>query len=370
MKRYLIPTAVLAVLLALGVYESRLRPAADAERLPTGEAEWIWASSLDEEDGWVNFFLYRDFDVGERVPAAAELVIRADDGYWVFVNQRAAGSGGFLEGGPSDSYDVAKYLRPGGNRLLVQVRSRRGVGGLLAKLDLGEQGEVVTDRTWRMCTRYETALHGHGFVPEDMEDVKAWGRPPVGGWHVGTEVTRLPVLARQLLANKPAKVARVRGLGRDWEKRFPPPENRESLGRWVIFDLGRVVHGYLNVAFAKPTGARGLVYTGIERPTGPDTADPASRFSSPPGRGSWTDPQPRRFRFVVVLAVADIAGLRVYETAPEWVAERGAGAIRSHRAFDFVPPPSTVSIEDEFWRELERVTGLTGREAFQGGLSG
>lgn len=368
MKRYLILILGLALLLALGVYESRLRPAAVAERLPTGEAEWIWASEVDQDDGWVNFFLYRDFDVGESVPDAANLVIQADSGYWVFVNTHAAGSGGFSEGAPLDSYDVAKFLRPGGNRLLVQVRSRRGIGGLLASLDLGEQGAVVTDGAWQMCRRYEAALRGHGFVPEDREEVKSWGRPPVGDWHVSSEVDRLPLLAAQLLPVQSAKVTRVRSLGRDWERRFPPIRDRESLGRWVIFDLGREVQGYINIAFADTTGSRGLVYTGFDRPTGPDSGDPQTYFSNPPGRGSWTDLQPRRFRFVSVLAVSDIAGLRVFETEPKWVEAR-VGATRSRRAFDFVPPTSAVSIEDEFWRELKRVTGLTGREAFQGGLS-
>ncbi|MCP4202843.1 MAG: hypothetical protein GY769_13040 [bacterium] len=362
----------LVVLLGgLGVYESRIRSAALARELPTREAQWIWASDLDAEDGWVNFFVYRDFVLESGVPDRAELTIQADEGYWAFVNRQAAGSGGFRDGAPVDSYDVAEFLRPGANRLVVQLRSRRGVGGLLARLDLGEAGSVVTDGGWRMCRRYESALLGSGFVPEDIGTVKVWGVPPVGSWPVLPEVVRLPALGDQLLSSQTTDIFRFRALGQsEWVRRFPPPESRLPLGRWVIFDLGRVVHGYMNVVFAAHGGAQGLVYTSLDRPTGPDTADPATRFLSPVGRGSWTDPQPREFRFVTVVALAEIAGLRVFETAPEWVAERGAGEIRRRRAFGFQPPPSAATVEHEFWRELKRVTGLTGREAFESTLGG
>ncbi len=371
LKRYFIRIVVLVALLAaLGVYESRLRPAALARQLPTGAAEWIWASDMDGEDGWVTFFLYRDFQLGESLPDRAELVVQADGGYWAFVNQQAAGAGGFRDRAPSDSYDVAKFLRPGANRLLFQLRSRRGVGGLLARLDLGEQGVVATDGSWRMCRRYQSALLVSGFVPEDRGGVRAWGLPPIGDWRVEPDTVRLPVLGDQLLPVQTAKVTRIRALGREWDRRFPTPESRLPLGRWVVFDLGRVVNGYLNVVFATRAGTRGLIYLGLDRPTGPDRADPAAYFSSPAGRGSWTDLQPREFRFVTVLALSEVAGLRVFETPPEWVAERGAGEVRSRRAFGFVPPSSTATIEDEFWRELKRVTGLTGREAFQSGLGG
>jgi hypothetical protein len=362
--------ALIGVLVGLGVYESRLRPAALARELPTGDAEWIWASDLDAESGWVSFFAYRDFTLEQGVPDRAELLVQADEGYWAFVNQRAVGSGGFRDGAPADSYDVAKFLRPGANRLVVQLRSRRGVGGLLARLKLGEQESVVTDGDWRSCRRYASALLNSGFVPEDVSTVKVWGAPPIGAWRVRSETARLPVLADQLLSVRGLEVARVRALGQpEWDKRFPPPESRLPLGRWVVFDLGRVVHGYINVAFAAHGGVQGLVYTSVDHASGPYTAEPATHFVSPVGRGSWTDLQPREFRFVTVLSLAEIAGLRVFETTPEWVVERGAGVDRPRRAFSF-EPPSTAAVEDEFWRELKRVTGLTGREAFESVLGG
>lgn len=372
MKRFLFRISAIALLLlGLGLYESRLRPAVAARDLPTGSAEWIWAEDLSAADGWVTYFLYRDFEVGPSLPERAELVVEADGGYWAFVNQHAVGSGAYREHAAVDAYEVAAMLRPGANRVVFQVRSRRGVGGLLASLRLGGRGSVVTDGSWKTFRRYENSVLENGFVPEDVGRVKSWGRPPVGAWHVAREVVRVPVLADQLLPVQSAGVVRIRALGaRDWNKKFPAPEAHEPLGRWVIFDLGRVVSGYINVTFAERSGARGLLYTSLDRPAGPDASDPAAWFVSPPGRGSWSEAQPREFRFVTVLALAEISGLRVFETPAEWVAARGAGEIRSRRAFGFAPPPSATTVEDEFWRELERVTGLTGREAFEGVLGG
>lgn len=370
MKRTLLP--ILAVLLlALGIYESRLRPAALARSLPTGTAEWIWSADVDAEDGWASFFVYRDFEVGAVVPTRAQLVVQADGGYWAFVNQHPVGSGGFREGAPADSYQVETFLRPGANRLLLQVRSRRGIGGVIANLDLGDSPGVVTDGRWKAFARYESAVLGPGFIPEDVVSTKVWGRPPIGAWPVSSQAAEIPLLADQLLPEQRARVTRIRPLGqRDWEKRFPSPDEHLPLGRWVVFDLGEVVHGYVNVAFASRAGVRGLIYTNRERPSGPDTADPAVWFAAPPGRGSWTDLQPRSFRFVTVLSLAELSGLRVFETDPGWVEARGAGQVRSRRAFSFTPPDSTATIEHEFWSELQRVTGLTGREAFERGPSG
>ena len=50
--------ALIALLVALGLYESRLRPARLGQKLPTGQAEWIWASDVGVEDGWASFFVY------------------------------------------------------------------------------------------------------------------------------------------------------------------------------------------------------------------------------------------------------------------------------------------------------------------------
>ncbi len=366
MSRWTRILLVAALLLGLAAYQRWLAPGRLAGRLPTGGAEWIWAGDSDTYVGWVNFFVYKDFVLEGDPPEAAELVIEADEGYWAFLNGKPVGSGGFRGGAELDGYDVAGFLRPGANRILVQLKSRRGVGGLLAALDLGAAGSVPTDRSWRMSRRYEPAMVASGFLPEDDGEVLVWGSPPIGSWGTPQGVVRVPLLGEQLASKQARQAFRIRTLGRpEWERQFPAPERRIPLGRWVVFDLGEITQGYVNVVFATTVGARGLIYTGIERALGPDSADPAAWFLAPPGRGSWSDVEPRRFRFVTVLADAEVAGLRVFETEAEWAASRARAEKRSASAFDFEPPPSGPAVEDEFWGELERVTGLAGREALE-----
>ncbi|MFQ5526841.1 MAG: hypothetical protein ACE5GX_11345 [Thermoanaerobaculia bacterium] len=360
-----------AVLLALAAYERWLRPAGLERRLPTGSAEWVWSTAAEPGGGWVNFFVYKDFELAGAVPDAAELMIQADEGYWLFLNGKALGSGSYRDDEPLDTYEVGRFLRGAANRIVVQLRSRRGAGGLLLSLDLGARGArgargaIVTDATWRSTSRYEAALLSAGFVAEDEAPVQVWGAPPVGDWGEPIAKTMRPVLDRHLIAGPARASARIRLLGRsDWERHFPEAERRIPLGRWVVFDMGEVAEGYLNVVFSSRGGARGLVYTGIERIHGPDSAEPATWFLAPPGRGSWSDLEPRRFRFAAVLADAEIAGLRLFETSLEGVGSRSEAGGRSVKAFG-LEPPSGTTVEDEFWRELERVTGLTGREALK-----
>ena len=356
--------ALLVGLLALAGFESWLRPRQLERGLPTGTAKWIWASKIGPEDGWVNFFLHKDFALNNE-PAHAELKIQADEGYWTFLNGKAIGSGAFREEAPLDSYDVGRFLRLGRNRIVVQVRSRRGTGGLLASLDVNDEESIVSDSTWEATWRYERALFRPGFRPEDAAGVHVWGRPPIGRWDVPRAVVRIPDVERQLVNPKPREALRTRSFGGSgWDRRFPKAEQRVPLGRWVVFDLGEVVTGYSNVVFASRGGTFGIVFAGIDRPYEPGMSEPVARFQAPPGQGSWSDPEPRRFRFLTVLANAEIAGLRVFETAAEMVTSRAADVTVRSTAFG-IEPPSGPSVEDEFWRKLERLTGFTGREAFE-----
>lgn len=373
--------ALIGLLALLAGYARWVRPGRLEQGFPTGGAEWIWAGEaavgpdLTSSHGrgywigsalaWTNFFVYKDFSLSGE-PAKARLLIQADEAYWVFVNGRPVGSGAFAESGVVDAYEVAPFLRAGENRVLVQLRSRRRVGGLLATLDLEDGHRIPSDRTWRASGRYEAKMQTAGFVAEDERAVTVWGRPPVGSWPDPAESVAVPVLGQQVLASGARGPERVRYLGESlWERRFPEPNRRMPLGRWVVFDMGTAVSGYLNVVLAEPKGARGLVYLGHERVPSPDNSDPATWFRAPPGRGSWSDFEPRRFRFVAVLADAEIAGLRVFETRTDSVVGSRHRSPRTERALGLEPPPSGSTVEDEFWRELERVTGIAGREALE-----
>lgn len=363
--------AAVAILLALAGYERFVRPALVPNSMATGKAEWIWADA-DPGPNWQSVFLFRDFELN-RVPQQASLVVQVDEAYWAYINGIAIGSGVYREGGSLDLFGLSDELQTGSNRVALEVRSRRGVGGALARLQLGsgdEERSIVTDGTWLAADRYTPGVLEPAGPTADSRTARVWGRPPIGRWNAPESVVRLPVLANQLVSSAPIGIDRLRPLDYPrWTRRFSPPEHRVPLGRWVYFDFGRTVRGYLNVVFAERGGAKGLVYVGDEGTFEPGNAEPATHLVVGVGRGSWTDTTPRSFRFVTVLATAEISGVRAYEVKPDIVESRSEASTPDSTAFEF-EPPSRMSIEDEFWSEVERLTGLRGREAFEREVGG
>ncbi|MFY9819992.1 MAG: hypothetical protein WAM82_01330, partial [Thermoanaerobaculia bacterium] len=140
-------TSLVVLALALA---ARALPEARARRLPTAEAQWIW-KSLDWDDHQpAAFYVLRDFDLA-ATPAAARLLVTADEEYVLTLNGRRIGAGAFQPGAVLDVYDAGPLLLPGANRLMVEVRSARGAGGLLASLVDGAGRMLVgTDGRWRI----------------------------------------------------------------------------------------------------------------------------------------------------------------------------------------------------------------------------
>ena len=81
----------------------------------------------------------------------------------------------------------------------------------------------------------------------------------------------------------------------------------------------------------------------------------------PPGSREWLDPRPRRLRFARVLGLPGVVGARIEPLAGSEPGVAGAEApVRG--VLGLVPPPLRTPVEDEVWRELERVPGVARRE--------
>ena len=158
----------------------------------TGTAKWIWAHHRMSDDLPLAFFAARDVDLPER-RRYTHLKILGDPEYTLFVNgQELAGRRVSPEERQIDFYDLSKVVRTGRNRIVIAVRARQGVGGLIAAIDIGPETEnwIVTDDSWRI---YRT------WSPEILaRDVSGWespvlvGEPPIGRWNF------LPVKKREL----------------------------------------------------------------------------------------------------------------------------------------------------------------------------
>lgn len=335
--------------------------------LPTGGAEWIWVERSRTDRTPSAFYAVRDFELDDP-PARARLMILADPEYILTLNGKRVGAGRYPTGAPEarlDVYEVGDLLLPGGNRLLVELRSDRGAGGLLAVIQDPEGKTLVrSDGEWRIVKRHHIGLI-RGWLPLgtaggasgglETEPAFRWGPPPTGRWGEPTIGKVRPRLL-ELIQDQPLAATRVPAPS------IPllPPSSARHL---ALFDFGREVTGYLNLQMPAGDGLRkALLYTGSEPPD-PLRQRPAGAVLALTGRRSWMDTQPRRFRYALVVGDRPAAA-RVLPVDPK--AADGLFADGNERkvegVFGIDPPRLRTPVEDEVWRELQSVPGVGRRK--------
>ncbi len=338
---------------------------------PAGGAQWIWAERSRTDVSPAAFYAVRDFDLNEP-PARARLLILADPEYVLTLNGRRIGSGRYPPGGPVrlDTYEVGPLLLPGGNRLLVELRSDRGAGGFLAVLQDGDGSTLVrTDSDWRIVPRHRFGLV-RGLLPLERKGgldgtpAFSWGAPPTGRWGRPEAGPRLP-LQSEVIQGPAIPAATVS---------FPvlPQLASTSVRHVVLFDWGREMTGNLVLLMPAGDGGAGgdglrpaILFTGTQIPD-PLSDVPAGTVLVMRGRRSWMDAEARRFRYAMVIlesplgARAQEAGAiaaRVLPVDPKKAAGRIAyGAVTPlEGVFGLNPPPLRPPVQDEIWRKLQSV---------------
>ncbi len=260
-------------------------------------AEWIWSpEELPRGPRPTSFFAARDFYL-PSVPDQARLLIVADEEYRLTLNGRFLGGNRYWLGMPMDRFDVSEVLRTGSNRIVVQLRSERGGGGLLASLssveaDGGGKTLLQTDTSWVILPRVSLA-EIRGWRPlQAGEKPRSWGRAPVGRWgipQIGPQ--------RQLPALLEAPAA------------LPPKttEASPSVPADLLLDWGRPVIGYLNLELAEGSPRLGkIVYADHETFSVEDSRAVAVVLG--PGETRWRDARPQRFRYARVQGFDDLTG--------------------------------------------------------------
>jgi hypothetical protein len=334
-----------------------------AASLPTGNAEWIWKPVDRTDHRPTAFYAVRDFDL-ESPPFRARLLIAADEEYVLTLNGKRIGAGAFVPDAPLDVYEVGPLLLPGGNRLLVELRSGRGTGGLLASLRDEASGRQIvgTDGSWRIFPDHDLGLV-RGWLPIGSgEPALRWGLPPVGRW--GTpkaghprpllpDETGPPIPAASMLPFAlPAGMTGATGM-------------TETAGQPVLYDWGRPVEGFLtlDVPPAKELGM-GLLFAG-DAPPDPLKERPTAAVLIQPGRHDWTDALPRRFRYALLVGLERPAAAAILPVSAGLAGS--AGSVRREPAvrdevFGIQGPPLRTPVEDEVWSELQRLPGVAGRK--------
>jgi hypothetical protein len=357
LPRVLIASFVV-LLLALGV---RTLPGARARSLPTPSSQWIWRDLGWDDHQPAAFSMVRDFDLPatSAPPERARLLVTADEEYVLTLNGRRIGAGAYTPGAPLDVYEVGPLLLPGGNRLLVEVRSARGAGGLLASLVDGAGHLLVgTDESWLIFPRHELGL-ARGWLPlTGGQPIVCWGYPPVGRWGRPQPGLVRPLLGEQTGVPVPpaASIPLPPVL---------PVETGRPPGSPILYDWGREVTGYLTleVAPADKTGVA-LLFTG-DQPPDPLRSETSGSILIQPGQHEWIDARPRRFRYAVILGLlrpASLALLPVPPSAMAMAATRPAGGEKRKGVLGIEAPPLRTPVEDEVWGKLQRVSGVARRK--------
>ncbi len=358
-RAFLITLALAAALLSVAQWTVlRSRRTHGDESGGLGKAQWIWAEQRGEPGTPMAFFAVKDFDL-DFDPFRAAITITADEEYHLGINSPGFGVGAMSDDARLDRYLVQDILRRGSNRIRVELRSSRGVGGFLARLEVsdgwGRKVDVVTDDSWRIFRTFDPEGLG-----ESDEIPVVWGRPPTGRWGERREV-RDALSLTQLqgeTSRRPLPAQRWRLPREEWRKAETYLAPR--IDRWVTFDFGASQTGFLNVKFDDREPSLGFVFYGARAPKDglerPDEVIVRMR-----GRDHWPASRPARFRFVTVVGSPTIVGVEIFPVAAELAADRLDGE-PVVGLFGIEQPQTLLSpVEHEVRRQLEGLPGLAGR---------
>ena len=363
---------LLPVLIVLGVLLTALGDRGVrmlvAHSLPTGTAQWIWEQRDRKDVSPTAFYAVRDFTL-DTLPTRARLRANGDPEYILYLNGERIGAGGWREGDSLDVWDVGPLLQPGGNRLLAEVRSDHGSGGLLLSLqDAQGRSLVQTDESWRIFHQHQLGilrgwLPATGTFSPPSDPAACWGLPPLGRWgRPRTGPAR--ALLSELTVGRPVPAASSTLLPGLPELAQAPERPHPPLR---LFDWGREVTGYLLLGVEpSATLGKGLLYTGMAPPR-PLAERPAAAILVMAGRRTWMDARPRRFRYALVVGPAVTAQVQEVDrvraaglVAPP--APGVGGTARARGVLGIVPPPLRTPVEDEVWRQLQGVARVAGKE--------
>jgi len=318
--------------------------------LPSDGAQWIWAEGPWEKSAMPAAFLAAcDFRLADP-PPAAQVSLIADEEYLLYVNGRLVGSNHYRKDAPLDVYEIGDLLRPGTNRLVAELRSGRGVGGVLAMVEVGERtAECPTGPDWRVFRRRSAGIL-RGWMPLDGgEGPRLWGWSPTGRWGTPAPGTARPRLdAPHMTSLEP---------GRAREVLTAPSGERPA--RLLLYDWGEEVFGFLRLRFARAEPSA-LLYFGAEPPD-PRQHPADALVVGLSGDKLWRSATPLRLRYLLIGGDAELRGVEILPFGPEYAAAYPppwppAGLL------GLTPPQLRTPVEDEIRRELQGFAGLARRE--------
>lgn len=363
-------TGLLGLVLALAALiglQLAMRTYLETFALPTRGAKWIWIENGTEEPAPVSFYAVRDFRF-EQIPDRATLTTAADEESLVFLNSAPIGGSNYVNGQSLKSYNVLEAVKKGRNRLVVEVRSVRGVGGLLLHLAIGrgrEEVEVVTDDQWQLFRSSHEALFDATQSLPEGEQPRVWGSARVGRWSLSREPQIMPTIAelRTTTAAVGARRFRIPEQGKGWQALGKTDRSSPALGHWVTFDFGEDSMAYLALRFPAQVGPEsqpiGLLYLG-HQPRIHNRSQAERHVVLMSGQRIWLDARPRRFRYATYVGLTPVSGADAYPVDQARADELWLTGHATTGAFGLPVGQLGPSLEDIVWGELHSFSSVAG----------
>lgn len=361
--------AFAALALLAGAAESGLAVWRAKAFEPSRGARWIWVQGAARAGNPLTVYAARDFELPEGVEKAW-LSLAADESYVLWVNGQAVGSGSWQDGkgsavGPeagqaADLYEISDWLERGRNRLVVELRSASGAGGLLATLRLGRQDRptLLSDDGWRIFRRADPRLLGLLAPLEDLggEPPKLWQWPPTGRWRLEGLRSRPDLAPPDPLFGK-ARCPRALsfpGPGAVWTPLDDLPGcGLPRVSDHSLWDFGETVEGLLEMGLdptEEPQPA--LLHFLDDKPTDLEKLRPAVILQPAPGASLWRDVAVRRFRYLALIGAMPKDFLRLQPVSPEQQAAYRPPA-PPRGVFGLAPPTGPSALESAVWQRYQ-----------------
>lgn len=250
------------------------------------EPLWIWDEGAPSRPGDSHAFVaHTSFQLEQRLEETrgeARALVVADEEYVLDLNGVWIGGGRYEPLPRWDGYEVTDLLQAGRNRIAVEVRSARGMGGLLFCLEVDGRCVARSDGEWRIG-RPAAAASGGG------ASVRVWGGPEVGRWPVPESVRERRRYDRCLVAGSPVHPRRI----------FRAPWREPIVGVEPVWwaNFGGIVKGALLVEMPATGPAPWAARFGLGR-TMPEPAPPTVPIVAGASDRSYRFPEPLRLYFV------------------------------------------------------------------------
>jgi len=346
---------LLAVL--AGVAESGIARLRSMNTEPGLGARWIWAQNVVRAGEPLTFYAARDFELEEGVEKAW-LSLAASESYVLWVNGQAVGSGIWRDGSKvADLYELSDWLERGHNRLVVELRSATGAGGLLATLRFGELGHaaLVTDAHWRIFRQAEPRLLRGLARLEELEggeEPQLWQWPPTGRWRLDRLVARPDLRAADPLYGRVICPQRL-GFPSAITAWSDLPEsvscNLPSLSDQSLWDFGQEVEGILEMDLVpSEEPATAMIYFLSEEPVDLTKIRPDIFLQAAPKAWYWRAASVRRFRYLAIVGTKPQGFLRLQPVSSQQK-EAYQPPPLPEGAFGIDAPAGQIPLERSIW---------------------